>query len=1065
MISENERELLLKRLKEDLIGPYKEDEILDSKPSDVYLTGILWPGQTRFDENQDEKSAADGVSGDDGSDGSDEEISASSMNRPSVAGVSFSVSSDGQDPSILVSVSFAEYERITEVKKDESADKERKKHLWKRNPYILEDIPVSLYGSISEKISLEKFGGPQGVYLHIRTIYRGGVFLSTVTLLNERKTDRSSGRIATEEASLFQTEIKIWPSGNTKLIPRPSSDVLPFSGKDDEERSTALLYRNSLEFATGHTCSAEWEEDQKNKNHALFVKTSWVPQVKVKATSPLGHEIFRELEGNSSANPLSADLLSSAPDDEMKEILLKLPILYHEWIASKKSEVGEIESLYKVDAEQNLENCLKVMERMKAGAIRIAGDPVMAEAFRLANQAIVLQHSWNKERSKEAPFKWRPFQLGFILLSAESVADSSHPDRNVMDLLWFPTGGGKTEAYLALIAFITFYRRLSRDDPDEGAGVAAVMRYTLRLLTTQQFTRSAALMLACEAIRRGKTGYNNYKKLGNVPFSIGLWVGGGATPNNYEEAKGSFGGGRGDEKTAASPKQLLNCPACGRKLNWTDDKKNKRINVRCNNCDCILYNESKPLPVYTVDSDIYSVCPTLLIGTVDKFAQIVRRSEIKELFGIDINNPPDLIVQDELHLISGPLGTVSGLYEVAVDRLFTRNDRRPKIIGSTATIRRADDQIRALFDRDTCQFPPSGIDAGDSGFAVIDNDAPGRFYAAVTTAGRSNKFTLQAVSASLVQSARSGIADIRLADPYWTLVTYFNSLRELGGALVLMQDDVSDSISVIAERRKEGKGYPERIEELTSRRSQDEVRDMLEGLAIKAGEDDVIDIILATNMLSVGVDIPRLGLMVVDGQPKGISEYIQATSRVGRGKVPGLVISVLNNAKVRDRSRYETFVTWHNTLYRDVEATSVTPFASRSRDRALRAVLVSLVRHLATGMSEKPEFSEKSLEETEGIIRYIVSRAKSIDSSETEVGAELGKYLEEWRKMSPEYYLNRREQEKSLLQDAEAAATKRATGRSPGKAWPVMNNMRSVETSTPFKLRRGLKNLNEGSNE
>ncbi|MDD4127111.1 MAG: hypothetical protein PHV39_05425, partial [Methanomicrobium sp.] len=484
MISENERELLLKRLKEDLIGPYKDDEILTSKPSDVYLTGILWPGQTRYDENQDEKLAADGVSGDDGSDGSDEEISASSMNRPSVAGVSFSVLSQEKNPFLKITVSFAEYERITETKIDEDNEEKVKKHWWKRIPYLLEDIPVSLYDSQSEKVKVEKFGGPQGISLHIRTIYRGKIFLVTVTLINERKTDRSSGRTATEEASVFQTEIIIRPSENSILVPRPSSDGFSFAGKDDEEKSTSLLYRNTPEFATGHTCSAEWEENPDYRKSAFFVKTAWIPKVKVNATSPLGHEIFRELEKDPSNNPLSAKNLSTASDNELNKILLKLPDLYHQWIISKKSEIDSIDTLYQEVAGQNLENCLKVMERMKAGATRIAGDPVMAEAFRLANQAMVLQYTWDQERSKEGPFKWRPFQLGFILLSAESVADSSHPDREVMDLLWFPTGGGKTEAYLTLIAFIAFYRRLSHKNPDDGAGVAAVMRYTLRLLTT-----------------------------------------------------------------------------------------------------------------------------------------------------------------------------------------------------------------------------------------------------------------------------------------------------------------------------------------------------------------------------------------------------------------------------------------------------------------------------------------------------------------------------------------------------------------------------------------------------
>jgi hypothetical protein len=1060
MISENERELLLKRLKEDLIGPYNDDEILESRPSDIYLTGILWPGQTRYDQDQDEGMGTE-ATGDDSGDDSNEEISASSMNRPSVAGVSFSVLSGENKPSILATISFAEYKSEITKEKNEQTGREKKVTKWIRNPYFLENISISIFDSQSDKIETEKYGGPKGISLHIRTIYRSGIYLVTVTLMNERKYDKSAGRIAGEESVIFQTEVNVKSGSSAILAPRPSVGNPGFASKDEEEKSTALLYRNFLEFATGHTCSAEWEEDPDNGNTALCVKTSWIPRVKVNATSPSGHELFRMLGKNPSENPLSAEWLSGASDEDLKKALLKLPGIYSEWIALKHSEISGIDSVYHEAAGQNLENCRKVMERMKAGALRIAGDPVMADAFRLANQAIVLQYSWNQEKGNYGPFMWRPFQLGFILLSAESVADSNHPDRDVMDLLWFPTGGGKTEAYLALVAYVAFYRRLSCKNPDDGAGVSAVMRYTLRLLTTQQFSRAAALLFACEAIRRGKTNYVNFKRLGNIPFSIGLWVGGGATPNSFSEAKESLCGGKPGGNPVASPKQLLNCPACGKKLIWSADTHAEKILAACPNDKCILYDTHQPLPVYTVDSDVYKECPTLLIGTVDKFAQIVRRPEIKKLFGIETNNPPDLIVQDELHLISGPLGTVVGLYEVAVDRLFTHDGRRPKIIGSTATIRKADDQTKALFDRDTCQFPPPGLDAGDSGFAVTDNEAPGRLYASVTTAGRSNKFTLQAVSASLLQSARAGIEDISLADPYRTLVTYFNSLRELGGALVLMQDDVNDSIFVISKRRGEDGSYPERIEELTSRRSQEEVRDMLEELFIHAGEDDSVDVLLATNMLSVGVDIPRLGLMIVNGQPKGISEYIQATSRVGRGKIPGLIISVLNNAKVRDRSRYETFVTWHNTLYRDVEATSVTPFASRSRDRALKAVFAALVRHLGTDMVGSPVFSAKSREETEEIIRYITTRANSVDVSEKDVERELYAIFNEWQRMSPDCYTNGAKGEQPLLQDADAAATKKAMRRSQGKAWPVMNNMRSVETSTPFKLLFGLKNLDE----
>ena len=624
-----------------------------------------------------------------------------------------------------------------------------------------------------------------------------------------------------------------------------------------------------------------------------------------------------------------------------------------------------------------------------------------------------------------------------------------------MDLLWFPTGGGKTEAYLALIAFLAFYRRLSaRDASNAGDGVAAIMRYTLRLLTTQQFVRAASVLLACEAIRRGRIREAgiSYRELGHTPFSIGLWVGGEAVPNTVTAAAAALRGAP-DQPT---PKQLAQCPACRNQLTWQHDQQAHAIHVRCENEDCLLFDPEAPLPVWTVDEDVYRTRPTLLIGTIDKYTQIVRRKETNGLFGLNTGEPPDLILQDELHLISGPLGTVAGLYEAAVDRMFSTGGARPKVIGSTATIRRASEQVTSLFDRETAQFPPPCIDADDSAFAVVDRDAPGRKYAAVTTAGRSAKFTLQAVAASLIQSASGGAANDRARDPYWTLVSYFNSLRELGGALVLMQDDVNDSLSLLAQRRNEAARHPEFIEELTSRRTQAEVRDMLERLAIRCGAEGTLDVVLATNMLSVGVDIPRLGLMLMNGQPKGIAEYIQATSRVGRGNVPGLVLAVLNNAKARDRSHYESFPTWHETLYRDVEPTSVTPFASRARDRALHAVLVALVRHLVPGMLDRPALDHDAVDAARDLISDIVQRSSAIDPDETAVQMELERRLDTWEFRAPQSYWTRRTSG-SLLQDAERAATLRAMGRLPGDAWPTLNNMRSVEASTRFRLAERLR--------
>jgi ATP-dependent helicase YprA (DUF1998 family) len=529
-------------------------------------------------------------------------------------------------------------------------------------------------------------------------------------------------------------------------------------------------------------------------------------------------------------------------------------------------------------------------------------------------------------------------------------------------------------------------------------------------------------------------------------------VGGDAVPNRVKDAAAALTGVPGQ----ASPKQLLDCPACQTRLLWWHNELAGSINVRCDNTTCLLHDPSAPLPVWTVDEDVYRVEPTLLIGTIDKYAQIVRRKEINTLFGIGRSRPPDLIIQDELHLISGPLGTVAGLYEVAIDRMFATAGALPKIIGSTATIRRASEQVYQLFCRKTAQFPPPCLDAGDSGFALTDTTAPGRLYGGVTTAGRSAKFALQAVAASLLQSGLHGAGDDATRNPYWTLVSYFNSLRELGGALVLMQDDVNDTIANLSTQRSEAPRRPEIIEELTSRRSQADVRDMLQRLAIPAGRPDALDVVLATNMLSVGVDIPRLGMMLVNGQPKGMAEYIQATSRVGRGRVPGLVVAVLNNAKARDRSHYESFATWHSTLYRDVEPTSVTPFASRARDRALHAVLVALVRHIVGGMLDQPQLDAATVQQAEVLIDEIAARAAQIDPEETAVKDELLQLLDVWQRRAPGSYWSRRVRN-SLLQDAERAATMKAMGRLPGDAWATLNNMRSVEASSRYRLAEWLR--------
>ncbi|GAA4783876.1 helicase-related protein [Lysobacter hankyongensis] len=1018
------RDALIERLAIDLIGPFAPDETVDAKPSDVYLTGILWPQNLALPPEQDERLAVAGEDGDSNEE-SDESSQppAAQMRRPSTAGVSFACASgDAAAPRVLVEIACGRYQPHLEEK-----DK------WNRVDIALPPIEIELTPGNHDILLAEV--DVAGVRLNVRVLpFEAGV-LATITLVNGSTPDRS--REAIETSTLFQTSLTIRATSGSRLITRPSRKA----AIDADDRSNALLFRRSREYATGHTCSAQWDAGTEGREIDA-VRTAWIPEATSPAVSPDGSRHFAGLAKSCS---LAAATLAQSTDGELVGHLGALCDAYGAWLDDQRATLEDIPAPLVETANAHLDEIAHVLGRMRRGVDRLVSDGAMAKAFRLANLAMETQRVWGG-----SSLVWRPFQLGFLLLSMESTLDPQHPDRGVMDLLWFPTGGGKTEAYLGLVAMVAFYRRLVGARPEDGDGVACIMRYTLRLLTTQQFIRAAATICACEAIRRGTVNSGRKLVLGKTPFSLGLWVGGDATPNSRKIAFDNKG-----DVFKPQARQLTKCPCCNADLDYVQRRDTDPVVVECRTSACAL--SKAPLPVFTVDEDIYEQRPTMLLGTVDKFAQIVRNPASRALFGVGTPMQPQLILQDELHLIAGPLGTLTGLYEAAVDIILSDSGSPPKIVGSTATIRRAGEQVRALFDRDTCQFPPPGLDAQDSGFAVQDTALAGRRYIGVTTAGRSAKFTLQAVSASLLHGALHALSPEE-RDPYWTLLAYFNSLRELGGALVLMQDDVSDTLTLLATRAGTQPRQLSEIEELTSRRTQTEIRDMLDKLAVRVDQPGAVDVVLATNMVSVGVDIPRLGLMLVNGQPKTMAEYIQATSRVGRGKVEGLVVALLNNAKPRDRSHYETFSTWHSMLYRFVEATSATPFAARARDRALHAVLVALVRHLIPEMLEEPAWSDKSIARTRQLIDLVVARAGRIDADEGGVRDELHRRLDAWIRRAPEIYWKKKGSRAApLMQSAEEAAARRASGRVVGQAWPTPNSMRGVEPATPYRLVPGLR--------
>jgi hypothetical protein len=1027
------RERTIDRLKQDLLGPHSEHEVLTGprvRPSDVYLTGILWPIGERMGGEDDD--------GTDGEGDNDEGASTSSpvgQQRPCSMGISFCVEARTETCSVNLAVEFATYslDKFQETKDGPTLLR------WTRRPFRIQIQDLTLPNSEHQRLSLTAEGLHAEVEVHLRARKGPGSRLVTATLIN-RSQGAEADRDAGEQLTLFQTRMEITPCSGARLIARPGRPAL----QDEDERIAALLYRDVPEFATGHQCSASW---QSSGGFASRISTEWIPRASVHALREDGDEVFASLVTDGS---LDAHTLATTTEADLCTRLEQLPLAYGRWIAKTTQRIPSLPTHLQLVATENIEACRRVHDRMVAGVDAIRRDVNIRKAFQLANAAIALQHSW-KTKGSAAGLRWRPFQLGFILLSAESTCSRLVPDREILDLLWFPTGGGKTEAYLALIAMLAFHRRLVHDDPDEGRGNAAVMRYTLRLLTAQQFERAAAVILACELIRRNEAPLIQADEaLGDTPFSIGLWVGGDATPNTFEIASAKSGA-----RDGCTAEQIDECPCCGGRVRWQYDEGNETVMPFCNGSDCLLGRETFGCwPVFTVDSDIYREQPTLLIGTIDKFALLATKREVRDLFGFGSMRATDLIIQDELHLISGPLGTIAGVYETAFDWLLRKAGRRPKIIGSTATIRRASQQARALFDRQSCQFPPPGLDHDDSGFAVRDPDKAPRVYLGVTTAGRSAKFALQAAAGSLLESTggSTGLSD-KDRDGYSTLLAYFNSLRELGGAIVQMLDDVPDSMKLYAAQHGENVRTIAPPRELTSRVSQKEIIEILAELTIEAGNPGAVDVVLATNMVSVGVDVSRLGAMLLNGQPKTRSEYIQATSRVGRKAFPGLVVAVLNAAKPRDRSHFETFTGWHSSLYRDVEATSVTPFASRSRDRALHAALVAMIRHGHDSMAARPDLSVAPDEFLSAVFEEIQRRVSAIDPRETHACTlELDERLGNWQGRAPTYYLSPRQLNKALLISADLNAQRRASGRLPAEAWPTMNNMRSIEATTLFRL-------------
>jgi hypothetical protein len=1019
----------------DLLGPSDPHEQLPGVRSPVrewYLVGMLAPMGTIVDPSRND--GDDLQDGDEGGAPGPDDRPAKVVLFPSSAG--FTAAVDASCTALSVSASWGRYEKIPNPDLEATGAYER---LWQRHPAGGSLVVPLTEGDLGPLV-------PDAAYPEV--VVRGRCrrttqcWLITLFLINEQLPAPAN----IDERWLFQIELSASAlDASPVFVGRQFALPNHIEHGDDEVRHLDLLYREKVEFAVGHGLAVHADVAPGNPNRATAVRTTVIPTSEVaKVEAPRPDDPALDLAERELMGQVTFDMeaLSKLDGPGAARVLRPLADAYDHWLERQSQRARQLAQDDADTADAAVEVAQRIAARLRTGIDLLASDGLAAEAFAFANHTMWQQRlhtlvgvARRKDPKLNLPdaeaaiaadpnWSWRPFQLAFVLVNLPSLADPTHPERQLdtgtADLLFFPTGGGKTEAYLGLTAFTLALRRLQGEvggHSGEG-GVGVLMRYTLRLLTSQQFQRAASLICACEVRRRELIAAGD-GRWGTTPFRIGMWVGGSVSANKTQDAARDIEELRNTGwAKGARPTSLVACPWCGEELDPARHAEPDRHLWRT----LILCGDSKGrcpftakrsggegIPVVGVDEEIYRLLPDLVIATADKFAQLPWQGATSALFGrvtrrcsrhgfrtADLDTwgsnteadshpkvadlpaasssdclslrPPDLIIQDELHLIAGPLGSLFGLYETAVDEIASwevdGRPARPKVIASTATIRRAEHQAYNLFCRRLAVFPPQVLDAGDSFFAVERplEETPGRLYLGVCGMGQRFKAVATRVYTTVLAAAQVLYeAHGAAADPWMTTVGYFNSLRELGGMRRMLDDDVANRLRR-TDRRKLANRFLNETRELTSRISSSDIPATLDQLGVRftgakpaKGERYPIDVVLATNMISVGVDVPRLGLMVCSCQPKTTAEYIQATSRVGRDDAgPGLVITLYNWARPRDLSHYETFEHYHQTYYRQVEALSVTPFARRALDRGLTALMVAQARHTRADWNPKP---------------------------------------------------------------------------------------------------------------
>jgi hypothetical protein len=1074
MILKEKRDEFIKLTKQQLMGSELKDNLLvGQKPLDRFFTGFLFPI----------------VSGDNGLDSEDEAINGTDLEKeevqsvkkekryipPSSAGFSFFIT--GTDIKLRVF-----YNAVSYKDKDERDEYNQKfvVQQWEKN-YLADDgkeVEFSLDGIRQYKI----FNDEAKIDALWRP-YNDG-YIVTITMSNDTKIDSTiSGKefnLEQNRHTLFEVELKcIVEEGNIDVYPSKDKALL-----SEEEKEIELRYKDLYIYAVGHGSAVNWAKNSKQKMEIWidFLPTVEVPQV----TADTGGKSDKVLE--------FSFLKDCVDNNRIIEELDNFVNSYKNWIDSQNDFIEKEDEEDKVTARSIVKKLSIARKRMQEGIALLRNDRYALVAFATANEAMLKQ--WvsgdtNRGIQKDdSEYKWRPFQLAFILMTLDSATNENSDFRDTLDLIWFPTGGGKTEAYLGLMAFLFIYRRLKY--PASSGGTVSIMRYTLRLLTSQQFLRASKVICALELIRQERVD-----SFGEEPFSIGLWVGVASSPNTFYQVKKIL------EDKQYSKLVLSSCPWCNSKFsakNYIFSENS--FHFYCDNLSCDFGKiERNIIPCNVVDEALYANPPSLLIATVDKFARLAWEERASSFFGRYGNRPPELIIQDELHLISSALGSIVGLYEVAIETVLVSRGMRAKYIASTATIKNAKKQVQTLFAKEMAIFPPSGLRYDDSYFAktVPLEKKAGRLYVGYLAPLLDRQHCLEPLAGVLLSNPITLFKDDEeYMDRWWTQIVYHGSLKGVGNSRTLYQSGIKSYLNkfIIESMREEiDEDYPNFLSDknlktiedfkniddfnvksivnkylllrdidvkmLTSNQTAEENANIFDALGRDKNDTQAVDVALATNMISVGLDVSRLALMIINGQPLTTAEYIQASSRVGRGETPGIVFVNYYKTQARSLSHYENFRSYHDSFYRFVEPSSLTPFTFQARSRALHASLVIAMRHSAIGLLSNESAREFDMKNdlVKKVIKEMKIRCKLAIGKNREIinktNEHIDKLVIEWSSESIYCQTNKIK----LVYNSKDRGMYNLICNFEEKngLWQTLQSMRNIESSALLKLLKGVK--------